>query len=1069
MKKALHFILFLFFLGSSITISAKEIPVAAAERLVSTVIQRNAGPALKNARSIRIKERFTKEVAGKANFHIFNLSPTGFVIIAGDDRYNAVLAFSDESNINLNSEEEYIGLWGTLSYHEERIQYIRVNNLEATRAVQNEWKTLRNREVSTARNNGVVVAPLTTTKWNQGLYYNAECPANEESAETGPDGRTYCGCGPIAMAQLIKFHNAPVTGNGSNSYVDPIYGEQTADFCSTDYNWANMPDELTAPNADVAKLIYHMGVSTYTYYSTEYTETYLSYIRDAFVNNFGFDQSANWFYDANGDFTWVAKNDLDRGRPLLLSGVSKFGGAHTWVADGYGYFDASGGAGETEYFHFNWGWGGDNNGWFLDTDESWFPRGDEPNNVEITYYFDRYVVQNLFPAPDGCQAPERIYANGAENDGAYLNVYYTSGKQDISFRYRKLGTTAWTETPTTDDFFLRATGLELAAEYEFQARRKCCPSDWSNYSESQTFATAGFVPCTPLAASGLSADAIGDNSAYIYTVQPFGAVTNQFRYRPVGTTDWSFTDNADTHFRYLSDLSAGTEYEIQVSQQCSNGDFTQFSDSFTFMTTGVATDKGGDGGSTGETPTNNDCEAINASGLTTSSITDNYAYVYTPQPLGAIDNQFRYRKAGTNDWTTTDISTLYYRFLGDLAAGTTYEFQVRQACSADSWSNYSVSSEFTTTGEASTDTGSGTDGGNTDDGNGDGGNSDGNGEEMGNSDCEAVNAGGLTTSSITDNYAYVYTPQPLGAVDNQFRFRPVGTTNWATTDISTLYYRFLGDLAAGTTYEFQVRQACSTDSWSNYSGSGEFTTTGEATMDTGNNGDDGNNDNTGDGGNSDGNDNNSNGSDCINIAANELFTSSTGNNNSYVYTPQPLGAVNNQFRYRALGTTDWQLTDVSTLYYRYLSGLSAGTDYEFEVRHECSDGTWSVYAGTGYFTTTGGNSSNNKVGTVLPLPLTLSELTTINPTAYSNAKKEKNSLKVFPNPVRGELNISLDLPLKVNTSIRVLDRMGRYLKEIPVASNTTSLQLNVSDLLSGVYMIQIEADGQILTQRFLVL
>ncbi len=952
MKKALHFCLSLFFLVGTTTIFAKEIPITAAEKLVSTVIQRNAGSALKNARNIRITERFTKTVAGKPNFHVFNLSPAGFVIIAGEDRYNAVLAFSDESKINLNSEETYVGLWGTLSMHEERIQYIRANNITAPLAVQNEWKTLRNRNVSTSRNNGVVVAPLTTTKWNQGIYYNAECPANEETAETGPDGRTYCGCGPIAMAQLIKFHNSPVTGNGSNSYVDPIYGEQTADFCSTDYNWANMPDELTAPNADVAKLIYHMGVATYTYYSTDYTETYLSYMRDAFVNNFGFDQSANWFYDANGDFTWVAKNDLDRGRPLLLSGVSKFGGAHTWVADGYGYFDASGGEGESEYFHFNWGWGGDNNGWFLDTDESWFPREDEPNNVEITYYFDRYVVQNLFPAAEGCQSPERFYANGQESDGVYLNVYYTSGKQDISFRYRKVGTTEWTETPATDDFFYRASGLDLASEYEFQARRKCCPTDWSPYSETQTFATAGFVPCTPLAASGLSADGIGDHNAYVYTVQPFGAAVNQFRYRTVGTEEWAFTDNTTSYYRYLSDLLAGMEYEVQVSQQCSNGSFTTFSDSFNFRTTGEKVgeedpDNGDeDGDNPGDTPVNPDCAAVDGNALTTSSTTDIYSYVYTPQPLGAVNNQFRYRKIGTTDWTTTEISTSYYRFLGDLAAGTTYEFAVRQECTAGSWSSYSTSSEFMTTGET-IDTGD------------------------------------------TDN----------GGGDN--------------TDEG--------------------------------SGEGADNTTGD-----GDNGD------------------TTTGSDCIDIDINQMFTSSIGNHNAYIYTPQPLGAVNNQFRYRPVGTTEWLLTDVSTLYYRYLSDLIAGTTYEFQVRHECTTDSWSNYTDSVEFTTTG-STANNKVNNNLPSPLTLDELIIRNLMAYQYSTKEAYNLTVFPNPTNNVLNLAINQPLKEGTQIRVYDKMGRQLKQLPFSAQTTAVQFNVSDLSTGVYLIQIQLEKEMLTKRFIVL
>lgn len=781
-----------------------------AARLVPTVIKRNAQSSLKNARSLRITESFAKKTDDETNFYVFNLAPTGFVIISAEDRYNPVLAFSEESQLILENEAEYIGLWGTLSHHEERINYIRENNLQPSWTVQREWQGLRNGDTALSRSSGVVIPPLTTTKWNQGTYYNAECPANEDTAANGPDGRTYCGCGPVAMAQLIKYHDAPVNGNGSNSYVDPVYGIQSADFCNTTYNWDNMPDELTAPNADVAKLIYHAGVATYTYYSTDYTETYISYMRDAFVNYFGFDQSANWFYDANGDFHWVAKNDLDRGRPLLLSGVSIYGGAHTWVADGYGYFSADDSEGSDEYFHYNWGWGGSNNGWFLNTDESWFPRADDTTNVEITYYFDRYVVQNLFPA-EGCQPPERTYTSGAENSSIYLNVQYYSGEQDISFRYRKMGTDEWTTTEATNDYFQLINNLETASEYEYQARRKCCPNDWSPYSESQTFTTAGFVPCTPLAASGMSVSSITDNNGYVYTVQPFGAVLNKFRYRPVGTDTWITTHESTLYYRYLSDLQAGTTYEVQVTQQCSNGAFASYSDSFTFMTTGTAAPD------SGETETDTDCPAVDGTSITTSSISDNNAYVYTPQPFGATLNQFRYRPENADNWITTDESTLYYRYLSNLRAGTTYEVQVRQQCSDGSYSKFSNSFSFMTTGTSS---------GMMDD---DDGETD-EVEVVTSSDCQPVLAEQLTTSSTTQNNSYVYTPQPLGATNNQFRYRPIGAADWATTDISTLYYRYLSSLMAGMTYEFQVRQECSTNSWSKFSESGFFTTTGDSGM-----------------------------------------------------------------------------------------------------------------------------------------------------------------------------------------------------------------------------------------------
>ena len=969
MKKTLHLFLPFFLMVSTITLFGNEITLAEAERLVPTVIQRNAGPALKNARNLKVTERFTKKQKdGKANFHIFNLAPTGFVIIAGDDSYNAVLAFSDESNIDLSNKENYVGLYGTLSAHEARIEHIRAKSLKPSAAIQNEWKTLRSGNTTVSRRQGVVVAPLTTTRWNQGLYYNSECPANADTAESGPDGRTYCGCGPIAMAQLIKYHNSPVQGNGSNSYVDPIYGEQTADFCSTAYNWANMPDELTAPNPDVAKLIYHMGVSTFTYYSTDYTETYLSYMRDAFVNNFGFDQSANWFYDGNGDFNWVARNDLDRGRPLLLSGESVFGGAHTWVADGYGYFDASGGAGDTEYFHFNWGWGGYNNGWFLDTDESWYPREDQTDNAEIFYYFNRYVVQNLFPAPDGCQAPDNFYTTGAEGSNIYLNVYYPSGEQDISFRYRKLGTTEWTTTEPTSNFFQLASGLDQGSEYEYQARRRCCPSDWSPYSETQTFVTAGFVPCAPLAASGMTVDVLSDNTAYIYTAQPFGVVLNRFRYRPVGTTEWTTTDDAETHYRYTSGLAAGTEYEVQVSQLCSNGDFTQFSESFTFKTTGTATNGGSDNGSTdnenaetgggtdeGENTgeTNNGCSPANGQDMTTSSITDTYAYVYTTQPHGQVNNQFRYRPVGSSNWIFTDISSTYYRFLADLSAGTTYEFANRQECSAGVWSDYSSTAEFTTTGVAA-------DGGNSDSGNTDDSSSD---------DDSSTDDGGEST-------------------------------------------------------------------------------------------DDGNADNGGETSNTD----NEASADCDAVSVSGMFTSSIGNANAYVYTPQPIGAVQNQFRYRPVGFTEWAVTDISTLYYRYLSNLSAGTQYEFQSRQECAEGSWSAYSDSEFFTTTGGNTSTSRSNASIPKPLSRADLADINP-AYS--RQENPSITLFPNPVSTEIFLRAETSFEKGDRLSVIDRIGRVVKEIQLNEENSQVKFRVGELEAGIYLLRVQTGNGVQVKKFI--
>lgn len=54
--------------------------------------------------------------------------------------------------------------------------------------------------------------------------------------------------------------------------------------------------------------------------------------------------------------SWVAllKSELDAGRPMEYAGFGA-GGGHAFVCDGYDVYD---------YFHFNWGWGGNYDGYF---------------------------------------------------------------------------------------------------------------------------------------------------------------------------------------------------------------------------------------------------------------------------------------------------------------------------------------------------------------------------------------------------------------------------------------------------------------------------------------------------------------------------------------------------------------------------------------------------------------------------------------------------------------------------------------------------------------------------------
>ena len=410
--------------------------------------------------------------------------------------------------------------------------------------------------------------------------------------------------------------------------------------------------------------------------------------------------------------------------------------------------------------------------------------------------------------------------------------------------------------------------------------------------------------------------------------------------------------------------------------------------------------------------------------LTTSSIGDNNAYIYTPQPNGAVNNQFRYRIKGNATWIVTNISNNYFRYLSDLMAGSEYEFQVSQACADGTFSQFSASSFFTTTGQAQG--GGGND--NTD-------NSD-NTDSPTTGSCAPI-SGNLTTSSIRDNDGYIYTPQPNGAIDNQFRYRPNGSGDWQLTDISTNYFRYLSGLMAGTEYEFQVSQVCADGNFSQFSTSSFFTTTGESQGS----------------GNTDGNSGDSN---CASVEADKLYVSSVSATAAYVYTPQPLGANNNQFRYRQVGMTPWKETDVSTLYYRYLSDLNRGTTYEYQVRQECSAGVWSSYSDSFRFITTTSfqNDSDGPIAYATFLKLSTSSSTVA-------------EIKLAPNPVVNELVFRLNQPYAAGAIIRVYNISGKLTQVLPLQLGASKTIIDVSSLQSGIYFLEYKTASLLKTAKFI--
>lgn len=202
--------------------------------------------------------------------------------------------------------------------------------------------------------NAQQVGPLLTTTWGPGAPYNTQCPWN-----------SYAGCGPVAMAQIMKYHNWPANGRDSITWPgQPNGANMTVNMTGSAYNWADMPNAITtgSPSSQIqaiATLMLHAGASTQTWYSTgssASTGTSFGTLAYGLVSFFNYSYPT---YIKKSDFTeaeWIAaiKAEIDAGRPVLYRGDNAISSGHIWVADGY----------KGDSLHFNWGWYGQYNGYY---------------------------------------------------------------------------------------------------------------------------------------------------------------------------------------------------------------------------------------------------------------------------------------------------------------------------------------------------------------------------------------------------------------------------------------------------------------------------------------------------------------------------------------------------------------------------------------------------------------------------------------------------------------------------------------------------------------------------------
>lgn len=287
-------------------------------------------------------------------FFVFNTN-NGFVIVAADDCETPIIGYSHESQFDPDNTpvqmEEYLQDFVT------RIEYGIENQIIADEITARQWVLVKTTGRLNDNKDGKEVAPLITARWHQGCLYNSLCPI----IESLPCHHAQVGCVAVAMAQIMHYWKFPEIGQGSYSYATNSNGTLSADFGHTHYEWDLMPDTLSESSNDneiaaIATLLYHCGISVNMYYTSNGSGAYSSDVPDALIDYFRYADDEIHREMPNGDMVgWLnkLKECLDKKRPVLYSGQGS--GSHAFVCDGYD---------NNDLLHFNWGWGGDCDGYF---------------------------------------------------------------------------------------------------------------------------------------------------------------------------------------------------------------------------------------------------------------------------------------------------------------------------------------------------------------------------------------------------------------------------------------------------------------------------------------------------------------------------------------------------------------------------------------------------------------------------------------------------------------------------------------------------------------------------------
>ncbi len=229
-----------------------------------------------------------------------------------------------------------------------------IRNVGVMNELFNHYDTLVNRMAA----NGLKELPILVEKvqhikplmsqiqWTQWPLYNIL---------EGQEGSVISGCGAVAVAQLMKFHQWPDTVRGNFSYTDRAQREIRMEMDGIRFNWNTIKDAYESGDKDSLTLdtvLRCVSIAIQSHFGRDFTASSPSYLAPALVKQFGYSTAMrmmirNRISEANMQL--IIRQEVQDGRPVILSG-----GQHIFLCDGV----------DGDFLHFKMGWAGHYDGWY---------------------------------------------------------------------------------------------------------------------------------------------------------------------------------------------------------------------------------------------------------------------------------------------------------------------------------------------------------------------------------------------------------------------------------------------------------------------------------------------------------------------------------------------------------------------------------------------------------------------------------------------------------------------------------------------------------------------------------